>query len=79
MQVPSPILLSISSSLPWSLLNLVDNACKASSEGGLVEVLGRRLEDAYAFQVKDYGVGIPEEELMKCFSSSSFLDRRRSA
>ena len=60
------------------LLNLVDNACKASSEGGLVEVLGRRLEDAYAFQVKDYGVGIPEEELMKVTEAFYMVDKSRS-
>ncbi len=60
------------------LLNLVDNACKASSQGGLVEVFGRRMEDAYAFQVKDYGVGIPEEELMKVTEAFYMVDKSRS-
>lgn len=60
------------------LLNLVDNACKASSEGGLVEVLGRRLEDAYAFCVRDYGVGIPEEELKKVTEAFYMVDKSRS-
>lgn len=60
------------------LLNLVDNACKASSPGGLVEVLGKRLEDAYAFQVKDFGVGIPEEELMKVTEAFYMVDKSRS-
>ena len=60
------------------LLNLVDNACKASSQGGLVEVLGKRLEDAYAFQVKDFGVGIPEEELMKVTEAFYMVDKSRS-
>ena len=60
------------------LLNLVDNACKASSQGGLVEVFGRRMEDAYAFQVKDYGVGIPEEELMKVTEAFYMVDKSRA-
>lgn len=60
------------------LLNLVDNACKASSEGGLVEVLGKRVEGGYAFQVKDYGVGIPEEELKKVTEAFYMVDKSRS-
>lgn len=60
------------------LLNLVDNACKASSQGGLVEVLGRRLEDGYAFCVRDYGVGIPEEELRKVTEAFYMVDKSRS-
>lgn len=60
------------------LLNLVDNACKASSQGGLVEVLGKRLEDGYVFQVKDYGVGIPQEELQKVTEAFYMVDKSRS-
>lgn len=60
------------------LLNLVDNACKASSEGGLVEVYGKRRENAYAFCVKDYGVGIPEEELKKVTEAFYMVDKSRS-
>ncbi len=60
------------------LLNLVDNACKASSQGGLVEVLGRRLEDGYVFCVRDYGVGIPEEELKKVTEAFYMVDKSRS-
>ncbi len=60
------------------LLNLVDNACKASSQGGLVEVLGKRVEDGYIFQVKDYGVGIPQEELQKVTEAFYMVDKSRS-
>jgi len=60
------------------LLNLVDNACKASSEGGVVEVSGQRQEGAYAFQIKDYGVGIPEEELKKVTEAFYMVDKSRS-
>lgn len=60
------------------LLNLMDNACKASSEGGVVKLSGRRLENAYAFEVKDYGVGIPEEELKKVTEAFYMVDKSRS-
>ncbi|MCI8529414.1 MAG: HAMP domain-containing histidine kinase [Lachnospiraceae bacterium] len=61
------------------LLNLVDNACKASQEGGIVEVSGRgQGENGYIFQVKDYGVGIPENELKKVTEAFYMVDKSRS-
>lgn len=60
------------------LLNLVDNAFKASSEGGVVELTGRKLQDGYEFQVKDYGVGIPAEELKKVTEAFYMVDKSRS-
>lgn len=60
------------------LLNLVDNACKASSQGGVIEVDGACREEGYLFQVKDYGVGIPEEELKKVTEAFYMVDKSRS-
>lgn len=60
------------------LLNLVDNAFKASSQGGVVEVSGWNTERGYAFQVKDYGIGIPEEELKKVTEAFYMVDKSRS-
>lgn len=60
------------------LLNLMDNACKASSSGGVVRLSGRQLENGYAFEVKDYGVGIPEEELKKVTEAFYMVDKSRS-
>lgn len=60
------------------LLNLVDNACKASSQGGVVEVDGACREEGYLFQVRDYGVGIPEEELKKVTEAFYMVDKSRS-
>lgn len=60
------------------LLNLVDNACKASGEGDLVEVLGKRVDHAYAFCVRDHGVGIPEDELKKVTEAFYMVDKSRS-
>lgn len=59
-------------------LNLVDNAFKASPPGGVVEVSGRQLEEGYGFRVKDYGVGIPEEELKRVTEAFYMVDKSRS-
>jgi signal transduction histidine kinase len=60
------------------LLNLTDNACKASEEGGVIELTGQNGEDGYAFCVRDYGVGIPEEELKKVTEAFYMVDKSRS-
>lgn len=60
------------------LSNLVDNACKASSPGDNVEVSGRIVEGGYEFCVKDYGVGIPEEELQRVTEAFYMVDKSRS-
>lgn len=60
------------------LLNLVDNACKASHQGGVIEVDGACREEGYLFQVRDYGVGIPEEELKKVTEAFYMVDKSRS-
>ena len=60
------------------LLNLVDNAFKASRPGGVVEVSGRLLEEGYEFRVKDYGVGIPEEELKRVTEAFYMVDKSRA-
>lgn len=60
------------------LINLIDNACKASEPGGLIEVSGQRLESGYCFSVRDYGVGIPEEEQHKILKAFYMVDKSRS-
>lgn len=60
------------------LSNLVDNACKASPPGGVVEVSGRVVEGGYEFWVQDYGVGIPEEELQRVTEAFYMVDKSRS-
>ena len=60
------------------LVNLLDNACKASEEGGRVEISGYSEEDGYWFEVKDYGIGIPQEELSKITQAFYMVDKSRS-
>ena len=47
------------------LVNLIDNARKASQEGGVIELLGKIDGRDYVFCVKDHGRGIPPEEIRK--------------
>ncbi len=60
------------------LVNLVDNACKASEPGATVEITGTRLEKGYFFAVRDHGVGIPENELRKITEAFYMVDKSRS-
>lgn len=60
------------------LINLVDNACKASEPGSAVEVIGETREQGYWFAVKDYGVGIPKDECRKITEAFYMVDKSRS-
>lgn len=60
------------------LLNLTDNACKASEPGDLIEITGKRQGEGYLFSVKDHGVGIPEEEQRKITEAFYMVDKSRS-
>ncbi|MBP3460755.1 MAG: HAMP domain-containing histidine kinase [Lachnospiraceae bacterium] len=60
------------------LLNLVDNACKASEPGSTVEIYGEKKEQGYYFAVKDYGTGIPAEECKKIMEAFYMVDKSRS-
>lgn len=60
------------------LVNLLDNARKASEEGGVIEVEGACLAHGYRFAVKDYGVGIPKEEQAKITEAFYMVDKSRA-
>ena len=60
------------------LVNLLDNACKASEEGSTVEVTGSTEADGYRFTVNDDGVGIPKEEQAKITKAFYMVDKSRS-
>ena len=61
-----------------AILNIIDNACKASKEGGDIYVLGKSIDDKYAVAVVDRGVGIPEEELEKITEPFYMVDKSRA-
>ena len=60
------------------LVNLIDNACKASESGSKIEVNGYALEEGYRFAVKDYGIGIPKEEQRKITKAFYMVDKSRA-
>lgn len=60
------------------LVNLVDNACKASETGGRIEITGNRTENGYRFAVRDYGVGIEKEELHNITKAFYMVDKSRA-
>lgn len=60
------------------LMNLIDNALKASLPGGLVRVRGCRLREGYQFTVRDYGIGIPKDEQKKITKAFYMVDKSRS-
>lgn len=60
------------------LMNLLDNARKASEEGGQVLLEGRALPEGYRLTVIDHGRGIPEEELGKITEAFYMVDKSRS-
>ena len=60
------------------LINLLDNACKASEPGNIIEVNGKEEETGYRFTVRDYGIGIPQEELQKITKAFYMIDKSRA-
>jgi len=60
------------------LINIVDNARKASMAGSTVKLLGYRNGEHYTFTVTDYGQGIPQEELGKITEAFYMVDKSRS-
>ncbi len=64
--------------LMTAVLNVIDNACKASCPGGDVYVTGQIRTGDYIIQVVDCGKGIPEDELSKIAEPFYMVDKARS-
>lgn len=56
------------------LMNLVDNACKASADGGVIRVIA----DERRISVCDEGKGIPEEEIAHVTEAFYMVDKSRA-
>ncbi|MFO7927553.1 histidine kinase dimerization/phospho-acceptor domain-containing protein, partial [Natronomonas sp.] len=50
-----------------AILNLIDNAIKYSDDGSMIEVRAHPVDLEVAISVKDYGCGIPAENLPRLF------------
>ncbi|MCD8342935.1 MAG: HAMP domain-containing histidine kinase, partial [Oscillospiraceae bacterium] len=60
------------------MINLVDNARKASRKGDRVELFGKAEDGGYALYVRDHGRGMPAEELSKITEPFYMIDKSRS-
>lgn len=60
------------------LINLMDNAVKASSQGGQIEVNGTETDRGYELRIRDFGIGIPKEDLNKIFEPFYVVDKART-
>lgn len=60
------------------MINLVDNARKASHKGSVIEMFGKVEDGGYALYVRDHGRGMPKEELTKITEPFYMIDKSRS-
>lgn len=60
------------------LYNLVDNARKASQPGAEILLTGIQERNRFVFCVRDYGRGIPKEELSKITQAFYMVDKSRA-
>lgn len=60
------------------MINLVDNARKASKKNDTIELYGKAEEGGYALYVRDHGRGMKKEELSKITEPFYMIDKSRS-
>ena len=60
------------------MINLVDNARKASHKGSVIELFGKVEDGGYAMYVRDHGRGMPKEELSRITEPFYMIDKSRS-
>lgn len=60
------------------MINLVDNARKASKKGQKIDLLGKKENGGYAFYVKDNGRGMATQELERITEAFYMVDKSRS-
>lgn len=60
------------------ILNLVENACKASKSGDEVAIVGLLNKNKYIIAVADNGKGIPEKEISRITEAFYMVDKSRA-
>ena len=60
------------------MINLVDNARKASKKNDVIELFGKAEDGGYALYVRDHGSGMKKEELSKITEPFYMIDKSRS-
>ncbi len=64
--------------LSSALINLIDNARKASKDASTISFTGRNEGNFYSITVEDRGIGIPKEHLDKICNEFYMVDKSRS-
>ena len=77
LQEDSPILI-LEDDLYQIAFNLVENGIKYNTPGGRLSISLRRQDDNAILQVRDTGVGIPEEAIGHIFERFYRVDKARS-
>ena len=54
--------------ISWVLINLMTNAIRYSPQNGKVILIARQFEDEVEFSVRDFGPGIPKEDIKRVFN-----------
>ena len=60
------------------LINIADNARKASVAGSTVELTGKKTDTTYVLTVTDHGQGMPEQELGRITEAFYMIDKSRA-
>lgn len=81
--VSSEVLYGNKELLVTALVNLLDNARKASKEHGVIEFSGKRIKEEenpfyYELSVKDYGIGMTKEETERICDEFYMADKSRA-
>lgn len=75
--IKSDIILVNKNLIISALLNVMDNAKKASDENSTIYFSGEKHEDEYNFYVKDNGIGMSEEECARIYDEFFMADKSR--
>lgn len=78
MNLDDAVILAENSLLSTLILNLCDNACKASEKGAEVWISGKCLKEEYVFSVRDFGRGIPRDQLKNVTEAFYMVDKSRA-
>lgn len=74
-----PVVIDADNALFTSLvLNLLDNALKASSPGQYIDICAEKKDGEAILHVKDSGIGIPEDQLAHVTEAFYMVDKSRS-
>ncbi len=76
--VENGVILGEKDLLTSMLLNMIDNARKALSKNGQIQILGENTEDGYELSVRDNGCGMPQSEIHKITEAFYMVDKSRS-